>query len=76
MAGLHRSERRAHRLHVSHLTYEDNVGVLAQNILEGCGVRLSIEAYLALLDNGLLVLVEKHQLLKAGNRGEHLFVHR
>ena len=47
------------RLEVAHLTDEDDVGVLAQHVLEGVRERLGVLADLALVDQASLVAVQE-----------------
>ena len=59
VAGLGRGERGGDRLEVAHLADEDDVGVLAQDVLEGVGEGVGVLPHLPLVDHGHLVLVEE-----------------
>ena len=73
VAGLGGGEGRLDRLVVAHLTDQDDVGVLAQGAAQGQGESLRVDVDLALVDDRLLVAVEKldrvldrHHVLVAG----------
>ena len=59
VAGLGRGERGRDGLEVADLADQDDVGVLAQHVLEGGGERLGVLAHLPLVDDRPLVLVEE-----------------
>jgi hypothetical protein len=59
VAGLGRGQGDRDRLQVAQLPDQDDVGVLAQDVLEGAGERLGVLAHLALVDQAALVGVEK-----------------
>ena len=50
VAGLGRGQGDRDRLQVAHLADQDDVGVLAQHVLEGVGERVGVLAHLALVD--------------------------
>ena len=52
-------DRRRDRLEVSHLTHQDDVGVLPQHVLEGRSEPVGVGTYLALVHDATLVLVEE-----------------
>ena len=56
--GLGDRERRLDGLEVAHLADQDDVGVLAQHVLERLRERLGVGAQLALVDYALLVVVD------------------
>ena len=51
MAGVRRHQGRAHGLEVADLAHQDDVGVLAQDVLEPVVERAGVEADLALMDD-------------------------
>jgi hypothetical protein len=59
VAGLGRGQGDRDRLQVAQLPDQDDVGVLAQDVLEGAGERLGVLADLALVDQAALVGVEE-----------------
>jgi hypothetical protein len=59
VTGLGRGQCRGDRLEVSHLTDEDDVGVLAQGVLERIGEAVRVRAHFALVDDAALVVVEE-----------------
>ncbi len=59
VAGLGGGDRRRDRLQVTHLTDQDDVGVLAQDVLERLGEPVRVGADLALVHDAPLVLVQE-----------------
>ena len=59
VAGLRRGQRGRDRLEVAHLTDEDDVGVLAQHVLQRVGERVRVLPHLALVDERALVRVQE-----------------
>jgi hypothetical protein len=59
VAGLGRGQGDRDRLEVPQLPDRDDVGVLAQDVLEGAGERLGVLADLTLVDQAALVAVEE-----------------
>ena len=59
VAGLGRGQGDRDRLEIAQLPDQDDVGVLAQDVLEGVGERLGVLADLALVDQAALVAVEE-----------------
>jgi hypothetical protein len=59
VAGLGRGQGDRDRLQIPQLADQDDVGVLAQDVLEGVGERLGVLADLALVDQAVLVGVEE-----------------
>ena len=73
VAGLGGGQRHRDGLEVAHLADQDDVGVLAQHVLERVLERLGVLPHLALVDDALLVPVEEldrvldgHDVLAAG----------
>src|SRR5918996_6089645 len=59
VAGFGRGQRRGDGFQVPHLTDEDDVGVLAQDVLQRAGERVRVLAHLALVDHGALVVMQE-----------------
>ena len=59
VAGLGRGDRGGDRLEVSHLADQDDVGVLAQDVLQRLAEPVGVGADLALVHDALLVLVQE-----------------
>ena len=59
VAGLGRGQRGRDRLEVAHLADEDDVGVLAQHVLQRLGERVRVLPDLALVDDRALVVVQE-----------------
>ena len=59
VARLGDAQRRLDRLEVAHFADEDDVGVFAQNGLQGVGEGVRVGVELALVDEALLVRVQE-----------------
>ena len=59
VTGLRRGQRGRDRLEVTHFTDEDDVGVLAQHVLQRVGEGVRVLPHLALVDQRALVRVEE-----------------
>ena len=59
VARLGGSQGQGYRLQVSHLAHEDDVGVLAQHVLQGSGEGHGVGAQLPLRNQALLVLMDE-----------------
>ena len=77
VAGLGRGQRHRDGLQVAHLADQDDVGVLAQHVLERVGEGPGVLADLALVDQAALVLVQEldrvldgHDVVLAGPVGQ------
>ena len=58
MASFGGAQRSSHRLLVAHLSYEDDVGVLAKHYPHGRSERVRVEAHFALVNGGEVVSMQ------------------
>ena len=58
VTGLGGGDGRLDRFEIPHLTHQDDVGVLTQDVLQGVGERMRVGPDLPLVDHGTLVVVQ------------------
>src|SRR5680860_372483 len=73
VAGLSSRQGGLNGLQVSHFSNQNDVWILTQGRLQGSGESLGVRSHLALIDNTLLVLVEK--LYRIFNSHDVLFTY-